>query len=1000
MRAEYGSVAESEIQTNPAEQPKGQEKTKAGVLAGLAKYGVLAYEAGQPVFDVEKLKHWSSRDEIYVASKKMTQPDMVRVLASTNGLAKSETENTPAEKAIARPVMATPANVEDLLATGQNSYAERNKSALLEPWELGQKHQSWTGAFVLDSGEQVNLAEMAIATTLRKWQAERGNDGRLIVTHPVSGQRVPFSASMIHEFAGIKPQTVEDKKLLSFDGNPLKFATKYLPHLLEGGLLQRSDFRVLAGSRTAAEFNVHERRLNPKAPNVSFSNADGQYANYYVGRQKLVGTGIEIDPEHMTARLLDKQTAAIVKEEQGKKTIVATFPLLGSEELGQIQESVKRRLIERGQEPTAKNVSTNTIIGGKQMKDRVREYSITSYLKPRLGENPAEYYKRLRPLDDPEFVLGKVTSFFQEAGIGIHNLPWAEQLVLARALLEKTSEAKLTQFAKQYGLPGVRTFLSLDYDTNLGHAILELGKQKNTANTIFTTYNEFLDAAKQTAATAFTEMRQKYPGVHYSQQDIESSLMSRAKDFLSELGGELKRSKTLSVDSVNRFVAELQQTRPDEQVIRSQFKDIAYLLERKEVDLSQFESQQALVLAGLLKDPEKRAITLSTLARMGRLEPIPEIHWRVDRSMADYDRRFGIDLAGFLKEKSAQKPNQKLLEIGPGSGVSKEERARAGLANLYNELALSDKIYYPLASVVEKLIDFEALQAATGLELSAEDRSRLADFIYKCIVVAKGETSKDNFSYNPEYRKSLATDINALKTILPQIQENLRLAQAVPDQTSVRDANGNTTYPYKIQVADQSPAFQKAKNALENNITGYLRPNWQEADYHQFIQAFPANVMIGDLSDIKRLLPNQLDVELATRSTVFASGEKYTEFLSNLTDRMASQGVIIDDSIRDLDGYYYRFHELESVLSQKREPFEALVVLGPGFEGQDLRQDRVPLAMIVTKQGSSKNLAEKFKLPGFEIKPLKEVMQDTQYLQSLDKTGRTAERASQTLLAA
>jgi len=432
-------------------------------------------------------------------------------------------------------------------------------------------------------------------------------------------------------------------------------------------------------------------------------------------------------------------------------------------------------------------------------------------------------------------------------------------------------------------------------------------------------------------------------------------------------------------------------------MIRTHFKAMAELLSSSNVDLSKLEQRQALVLRSLLKDPEQKGIILSTLSRMGKLEPIPEIHWRVDRSIEELKRRGGLDVIGFWKEKSQQKGRKlKFLEFGPGNGRAARERAEAGLDKYLNVMAMSDQVYYPLAPIIEKLLDFDKLQVEIGQELSLKDRQLLADIIYKTIIIEPQQTERDNFDYDDQNREYLKRDINALKKILSEVANYLNQVKVVPQHISSRDDQGNVIYPYKIRVSEQSESFQKAKSALDRQLTGFLKSNWQEVDYHELIDAFPPNVMIGDLSDIKRLSPDQLDATEGWRSTVYKRGEDYIRFLTTELSRMADGGTIIDDSIRDNDGWYYRIAEVwEAKKRMHGVNPEVLVVLGPGFEGEDVRQDLVPLAMMVTKNGSSRELAEKYLQQGYQLVNLEDLAQNLEYLRSLDKTGWTATRAQE-----
>ncbi len=415
-------------------------------------------------------------------------------------------------------------------------------------------------------------------------------------------------------------------------------------------------------------------------------------------------------------------------------------------------------------------------------------------------------------------------------------------------------------------------------------------------------------------------------------------------------------------------------------------------MDREDVDLKTFEQNQELILRSLVKGDQK-ALTFRTLNRMGRLSPIPEIHWRVDRSNQEYNRRLGINVVEFLQQRAeASKQKQILLEIGPGSGKAKEERTGLGLSEHYQDVALSDKIYYPLSGIVEKLIDFSHLEQTGSIKLTTQEREQLADFVYKTLIIAKGQTSSDTFAYDEHNQVKLVEDINNLRDIVKeQLAERLKAASGVPDTISVH-RGGQVVYPYKLKTSAWSPALQAAKKMLENNPAQYMRTDWEQIDYYNLIDAFPANVMVGDLSEIEKLKSNQVDVELAVRSTVYKRGEEYGEFLQQLIDKLNRGGVAVDDSIRDNDGWYYRIAEVLEVKQKAGPDIEVLVVLGPGFPGEDKRQDRVPLSMIITKQGSSEELVRKNLLQGYEIIKLEDLASDQEYLGSLDDTGLTREK--------
>ncbi len=589
----------------------------------------------------------------------------------------------------------------------------------------------------------------------------------------------------------------------------------------------------------------------------------------------------------------------------------------------------------------------------------------------------------------------------QDLNIELAEIPLASQIHLLRLLADPNRQnynrlKSILSDNPAYKLEFLKTFLVVSEDLDYGKALLDVAELCRTkpelGTEIFAAYNNHTERLKTSAEQIQSES--------ISREIITQALLSRGKDFIVELHDQLVSGQTDPEASVKKFIAELENESAQEKAHRTLFKNIATVLGKKDINLSTFQDQQQTILNRLL-EPGNKALFLQVLSRLGKISPIPEIHWRVDRTSEEYDRRFGFNLDAFLAERAAGiGKKQILLEIGPGSGVAKKARTQSGLAEHYQDFALSDRIYYPLAPVIEKLIDFEKLESSTGQKLSKQDRKQLAEFIYRTLVIAPGETSSDQFSYDEQVRQLLGVDINALKGLLPDLPEKLAAAKEVPNTISARDGQGQVIYPYKIKADEQSPAWQKAKQKLEATVTEFLQPEWQEKDYYELIDAFPANVMLADLQDIDRLKPNQIDVEIGARSTVYARGEDYITFLQKLERTLSDGGVAIDDSIRDNDGWYYRIAEVLEAKEKIKEDLEILVVLGRPFSGEDYLQgeaDKVPLAMIITKQGTSRGLVENNLKSGCQLVTLESLAENSQYLKTLDSTGWTEARVRKTV---
>lgn len=575
----------------------------------------------------------------------------------------------------------------------------------------------------------------------------------------------------------------------------------------------------------------------------------------------------------------------------------------------------------------------------------------------------------------------------QQEGIGIHRLlSIREQLLLASVAGEHGNTERILAATQRFGPDFLHAFLVCDLGSDYERTLLSLADQLDPASgRAF--FKSFAGYTRDAAALAKrTTHGSRLP---FSEEDLTSVLMARGKEYFLDVSDRIDNGVS-PASAVKELLFELSGETPDESVLKSVCADIARLFNQQNIRLNEYHGTQEHITKAFLSDPEKQTLALNLFDKMGALKPIPEIHWRVDRTSEEYNRRLGIDLAGVLKDRSRGRKKQNLLEIGMGSGVSKNERATSRFGNAYADFALSDRVYYPLAPVIEKMIDFLALEQETG-RLNRADRQLVADIVYKTLVIRDGQTAKDAFAYDSRVQELLAEDINALKDLLPEAFNRLSDVDMVPSTISSRTAHGEVVYPNKIPRDSWPTQVKVAIDRLSINGERYINSEWRDKDLHGAIDAFPANVIIGDMRGITRVAPDQINVEIGVRSTVYVRGEEYEQLLRDLFSRLAPGGIMLDDSIRDNDGWTYRFAEVSRAFAGEKD-VEVLVVLGPGFPGEDHRQDSVPLSIAVTKKGSAGEILERFALRGCQVKPLSEILSDAAYLKSLDATGFTLQK--------
>lgn len=644
-----------------------------------------------------------------------------------------------------------------------------------------------------------------------------------------------------------------------------------------------------------------------------------------------------------------------------------------------------------------KQVQTAPLVVFKPFK----EISEDTGVNPFSGGRDGDWALLLQHLHRP----GVETQIEDDLGLSLGDIPFSSQIQLLSVLGCQTREgfSRISDVfiqTEESARPDLAvSFLVCAEDKVYGGLVLELAEQLQDSpallKKVFSTYREIVDKTQAQAKEIFEKVQQDTPGSPITVEEIVQGLLVRGRDLLFELNASLLDTSTSRRRAlVDDFIQELKKETAEDQATRAHFKKIAQLLGGADIDLAGAKRTQSLALHSLEKGGGK-AMLLRVLQRMDRLAPIPEIHWRVDRSLEEYSRRFGIDVSKFLDLIATPGDKKTLLEFGPGNGLSKRERSAGQLGKLYDDFAMADKVYYPVGETIGRLLDFEKLEKDLGQALTPAERKLLSEFVYKALYIKQGETARDNFSYDTEVVKEITKDPNALKDLLKNVGQRLAAAEEIPQTISTRNERGEVIYPYKIQGTDQSAAWQKAKQLLAESPQVYLDDT--VTDVYEEIDAFPAGVMVGDFSDVKKLQSDQVDVVLGVRSTVYVRGKEYVDLMREVGRILTQDGVLIDDSVRDNDGWYYRLAELAEVQASNPD-LKISIMLGPGFKGEDYQQNDVPLAIFMTKgETSYEEAIKKTQLGGYKLVRLEEIIKDTKYLQSLDKTGHTYEEVEKSL---
>ena len=367
------------------------------------------------------------------------------------------------------------------------------------------------------------------------------------------------------------------------------------------------------------------------------------------------------------------------------------------------------------------------------------------------------------------------------------------------------------------------------------------------------------------------------------------------------------------------------------------------------INLSELAFMQTQILR-YLKQNKTLPRLLETLQLQNKLAPVPEVHWLVDRSAADHQERFGFDVFALLQEHLQGKQNTLLLELGSGNGAFFKECK--GLATL--QLALADKLYYSIKSVIAAGIDFEALG------LNASEADILADFLYKILVLTENDLNNEHLEYNQAVMAAIKKDPAMIWRHLASKIKILKQVKSVPDNISHHDEQGQPVYPNRINKP-QSGSFSAACDKLMGNFSNYLKPQ----DVYQSMPAYPVGVMVADLEAIKNLPDASADVIFASRSTVYKTDAEYIDLVVESVHKLRNGAIYIDDSVRDNDGYRYRIKELQAVKKTIKQPIWLIMGTKLPREDKNFAGEIIPRAFVI---GDEKELIQKhLNSDGFQI---------------------------------
>ncbi len=432
------------------------------------------------------------------------------------------------------------------------------------------------------------------------------------------------------------------------------------------------------------------------------------------------------------------------------------------------------------------------------------------------------------------------------------------------------------------------------------------------------------------------------------------------------------------------------------------------------------EDRQA-AMRNLFRYPWVKTLMMSSLHNQGLLSPSPEIHWRVNRTGSEYERRFGVRMEEFFKEFADPTRVQTILELGPGSCTYKAER-NAHTSGSYVDMALCNKLYYSVADLLERSLDFTKLERearnllqergmphkdAAVLDLHPLALKVISDFLHKILVIREGQTGEEVFEYDEEVMAELERDPESLREILDRKARLMADAPCVPDTVS-KHVDGRVTYPNKILRPDpaKQPMLAAAFEIVARLGASALHP---AETVLQHMPVYPPGVIVGDFDEVRHVADGDLDAVLSVRGLVYKRGAEYESLVGAIARKLSVSGLFVCDSIRDNDGWRYRLPEWLRVQDELRRTDSAMrigVMVGPAFPGEDAYQGErgVPLAVVMTRssekieffQDSWNQRRPSAEGVGYRFVSLDELCADKEHLALLGEHGMVAAEVEET----
>lgn len=425
------------------------------------------------------------------------------------------------------------------------------KSVLSGNWDKGHfeygdlVNVNWSSELTLKDGSSYTMAEIQILKLLNTLGVYRNEKGVLVYKNK-KDQEVKFNIENAFDETKLRAPIVDN---VYFKYSPREFLEKNGQRLIEANIFRPDDFSQSTLNIDSEDSIYNERRL--KSTYMGIRGLHG-YVEYYLGRGTLTGTKIKRN-ENQTLMMLDSDTAGIFESKHGgDKRLIAYFKLADDRVVTDLYQSIREKGIKESK------IAPHAKLGADFMNGRIKEYEPDVFCHQKEGESSSEYAKRLTMMNDQSYQFEVFRPMMKEAGVRLQEISWENQMKLFGLFLEQKDKKEILNFSQEYGADGIKTFLALEFDRNLGDGILKMSQKLPTEeiNKIFSKYNELVAQLEKVQDL----LREAY-GVDSQDEEIfqiKDEILKKGKDLLSHFSNQLKKGENISPEEIVNYLKDIE----------------------------------------------------------------------------------------------------------------------------------------------------------------------------------------------------------------------------------------------------------------------------------------------------------------------------------------------------------------------------------------------------------------------------------------------------------